>query len=95
MEAIAVVGLELAKNVFQVHDVGADGGVVVSTADPSRPDAGVFRVAGAVPRRHRSLRIGASLGSRADGARSPGPTDAARPSCELSLGCPSGPDRGS
>ena len=29
MEAIAVVGLDLAKNVFQVHGVGADGGVIV------------------------------------------------------------------
>jgi transposase len=29
MEGIAVVGLDLAKNVFQVHGVGADGGVVV------------------------------------------------------------------
>jgi transposase len=29
MEGIAVVGLDLAKNVFQVHGVGADGAVVV------------------------------------------------------------------
>lgn len=29
MEEIAVVGLDLAKNVFQVHGVGADGSVIV------------------------------------------------------------------
>jgi transposase len=29
MEEIAVVGLDLAKNVFQVHGVRADGGMVV------------------------------------------------------------------
>jgi hypothetical protein len=29
MEGIAVVGLDLAKNVFQVHGVNAAGGVVV------------------------------------------------------------------
>src|SRR3984893_18252501 len=30
MEGIAGVGLDLARNVFQVHGVGADGGDVVS-----------------------------------------------------------------
>ena len=29
MQTIAVVGLDLAKNVFQVHGVAADGAVVV------------------------------------------------------------------
>ena len=29
MEGIVVVGFDLAKNVFQVHGVGADGSVVV------------------------------------------------------------------
>ena len=29
MQEVAVVGLDLAKNVFQVHGVAADGGVVV------------------------------------------------------------------
>jgi hypothetical protein len=29
MEGIVVVGLDLAKNVFQIHGVAADGGVVV------------------------------------------------------------------
>ena len=29
MEAAAVIGLDLAKNVFQVHGVAADGGVVI------------------------------------------------------------------
>jgi transposase len=29
MDAVAIVGLDLAKNIFQVHGVGADGGVVV------------------------------------------------------------------
>jgi len=29
MEGVAVVGLDLAKNVFQVHGVDAAGGVVV------------------------------------------------------------------
>ena len=29
MDTVAVVGLDLAKNIFQVHGVGANGGVVV------------------------------------------------------------------
>src|ERR1700722_11469103 len=29
MERIAVVGFDLAKNVFQIHGIAADGGVVV------------------------------------------------------------------
>src|SRR5271165_4334599 len=29
MDGIVVVGLDLAKNVFQVHGIGADGGVLV------------------------------------------------------------------
>jgi hypothetical protein len=31
MEGISVVGLDLAKNVLQVHDIDAAGGVVVLT----------------------------------------------------------------
>ena len=30
MEGIAVVGLDLAKNVLQLHGVGGDGAVVVA-----------------------------------------------------------------
>ena len=29
MEAVVTIGLDLAKSVFQVHGVGADGAVVV------------------------------------------------------------------
>lgn len=29
MEGAAVIGLDLAKNLFQVHGVAADGGVVI------------------------------------------------------------------
>ncbi len=29
MDAAAIIGLDLAKNLFQVHGVAADGGVVV------------------------------------------------------------------
>jgi transposase len=29
MQEVAVVGLDLAKNIFQVHGMAADGGVIV------------------------------------------------------------------
>ena len=42
MREVAVVGLDLAKNVFQVHGVAADGGVVVRRQLRRRQVLGFF-----------------------------------------------------
>ena len=53
MTQIITVGLDLAKNVFQVHAVDASLTCVVNKplrrASPWRPGAGVFRPAGTLP----------------------------------------------
>ena len=61
MQAITTIGLDIAKSVFQVHGVDAEGNVA-----SLRPR--VLREAVAVPGRHRSLRLGASLVARTSDA---------------------------
>jgi hypothetical protein len=65
---ITTTGLDLAKNVFQVHGVDAEGRVVSQIA--SCEGAGVLCEARALPRRNGSLRHSAFLGPRTyrDGA---------------------------
>ncbi|UAK23112.1 IS110 family RNA-guided transposase [Sphingomonas nostoxanthinifaciens] len=58
---VVTVGVDLAKNVFQVHAIGADGKVLVRR-QPACRRAEVLLGAATVPRRHGSMRIGTSLG---------------------------------
>ena len=61
---VVTVGVDLAKNVFQVHAIGADGRCW-SPAAPARRGAEVLLFFAAVPGRHVGKRIGAPLGPRA------------------------------
>ena len=62
MDDIAVVGLDLAKNVLQVHGVCADGaGSFPPSASPIA-GPGILRTIVALPRWYGSLRIGPPLG---------------------------------
>ena len=49
MQAIATIGLDIAKSVFQVHGVDAAGDVVIRRQLKRRP---VFREVGSVPDRY-------------------------------------------
>jgi hypothetical protein len=56
---VTTIGLDIAKNVFQVHGIDA----TEKEATSSRPVDQVLRSAGAVPYRHGSLRHGTLLGA--------------------------------
>ncbi len=64
---ITTIGLDLAKNVFQVHGVDADGPCPPKAPAPSG-GAAVLRQASALPGRPGGLRYGAPLGTGAAGA---------------------------
>jgi hypothetical protein len=66
LSSATTVGLDLAKHVFQVHGVDASGRVVVAKAIRRNKLLEFFA---SLPCRARSLRVGASLGARADQAR--------------------------
>ena len=68
LSSVTTVGLDLAKHVFQVHGVDASGRVVVAKAI-RRNKLLEFFASLPLPCRARSLRVGASLGARADQAR--------------------------
>ena len=69
MQAIATVGLDIAKSVFQVHGVDAHGSVVVRRQLKRRYVLAFFKKAAALPGRHRGLRHVASLVARVAGSR--------------------------
>ena len=73
---ITTVGLDLAKNVFQVHAIGSTGGVVVRRSLAGSGDP-VLQQAPAVSHRHGGVRHEPSLGARAGRSRSRGAADAA------------------
>jgi hypothetical protein len=60
---ITTIGLDIAKNVFQVHGIDAAEKVVVSEATAAQPGAGILQVAAALPYRHGGLRDGPLLGA--------------------------------
>ena len=60
---ITTIGLDIAKNVFQVHGIDAAEKVVVQQATSAQPGAGVLQSAAAVPCWHGSLCHGALLGA--------------------------------
>ena len=69
-QEVVTVGLDLAKNVFQVHAIGTDGVVLVRRKLRRGEVIGFFSK---LPQRwDRSIRIVASLGGRADRAWSRG-----------------------
>ena len=62
---ITTVGLDLAKHVFQVHAVAADGTVVLRKAAAARPGVRLLCRADALSGGRGGLRHGALLGARA------------------------------
>ena len=60
---INTIGLDIAKNVFQVHGIDAAEKVVVRKQLRRSQVAGVLQGATAVPYRHGGLRDGALLGA--------------------------------
>jgi len=64
MQTITTVGLDIAKSVFQVHGVDAQGKVIVR-----RPSLrfGILPETAALPHRHRSLRFLTLLVARTTG----------------------------
>ena len=66
LSAVTTVGLDIAKNVFQVHGVDAAGAVVVAKSIRRAQAAGVLRFVAAVPGGDRGVQFGAPLGARAD-----------------------------
>jgi transposase len=61
MQTITTIGFDIAKSVFQVHCVDAEGKGHPSTPTQAALRAGLLPKAAAVLGWHRSLRVGASL----------------------------------
>ena len=57
MQAITTIGLDIAKSVFQVHGVDADGQVVIRRQLKRRYVLAFLREVGSMPDRHRGLRV--------------------------------------
>ena len=77
MEEVAVVGIDLAKSVFQVHGVDAQGQVVVRRRLSRSKLLAFFAEAAALPDRHGDLRQRQLLGAAAHRAGPRGAADAA------------------
>ena len=77
MQSITTIGLDIAKSVFQVHGIDAEGNVVIRRQLKRRYVPGVLSEAAAVPRRDRGLCVVAPLVTRAPGARPHRSADAA------------------
>ena len=69
LSSVTTVGLDLAKHVFQVHGVDASGRVVVAKAIRRNKLLEFFCLAARLPCGARGVRVGSSLGARADHAR--------------------------
>jgi hypothetical protein len=67
MGEVTIIGVDLAKNVFQVHGAAADGSVAVPEEAVAAAVRAVHGGAAAVPRGDGGLRQRASLGA-GDGA---------------------------
>ena len=61
MQAITTIGLDIAKSVFQVHGVDAEGNVVFRRQLKRRYVLVFFQKLPPWPGRHRSLRVVALL----------------------------------
>ena len=63
LSSVTRVGLDLAKNVFQVHARRRDGARRRRQGDAARRVAGILRLAAALPGGDGGVRVGASLGA--------------------------------
>ena len=63
MRTVTTIGIDLAKKVFQVHGVAAEGKVVVARKLRRKEVFSVLRQAGGVSGRHGGLRQCALLGT--------------------------------
>ena len=77
MQTITTIGLDIAKSVFQVHGVGADGQVVVRRQLKRRYVLAFFQKLPPCLVGNRGLRLGAPLVARVAVAWSQGSADAA------------------
>ena len=64
---LTTIGLDLAKQVFQVHGVDIAGNIVLKRRLRRGQMIAFFRRADALPGRNGGLRHGPLLGTRADG----------------------------
>ena len=69
LNAVATVGLDLAKHVFQVHAVDVAGRVVTTRALRRKDVLAFFESPAVLPHWLGGMRLGPSLGSRTDEAR--------------------------
>jgi transposase len=96
MQAVTTIGLDIAKSVFQVHGIDAEGNVLIRRQLKRRYIPGVLREAAAVPGWNRGLRNVTSLVARAQGTRAYRALDAAglcealRQAAETCSACPGG-----
>jgi hypothetical protein len=65
LSSVTVVGLDLAKHIFQVYCMDSEERVVLSKSLRRVQVLGVFRQSAAVPRGAGGLRLGAPLGAGA------------------------------
>jgi hypothetical protein len=68
MQAVTTIGLDIAKSIFQVHGVDAEGNVVVRRKLKAPAHRCFLPEAAAVSCGDRGLRIIAPLGTRTPGA---------------------------
>ncbi|CAB3775362.1 hypothetical protein LMG29542_08744 [Paraburkholderia humisilvae] len=83
---MATIGLDLAKNVLQVHAVDLQGQVRCTQTALTLRYTSVFRHAAPVCNRHGGVRLLALLGPRTHKARTYGSTDRPRNSSALTSG---------
>ena len=60
---VTTIGLDIAKNVFQVHAIDTAEKVVVRKQTATQPGGGVLQGAAGLPGWHGSLRDGPLLGA--------------------------------
>ena len=75
MTKLSIVGIDLAKSVFQLHGIDADGGCCRPEEDSAARAAALAGAAAAVPGRDGSVRHVSSLGAPNFGARPSGAAD--------------------
>ena len=85
MQTITTVGFDIAKSVFQVHGVDAEGKVLLRRQLKRRYVLAFFEKLSPLPRRHRSLCLVTPLVARAAGVwphRSPDAAGLCEALCE-------------
>ena len=78
MPEIVTIGLDIAKNVFQLHARGQEWKDRPAQGAAAQPGAGFLQQAAALPDRDGGLRDGSPLGAHAHGLRPRGPPDPSR-----------------